>query len=317
MKDLSNSLAYEASDVAQFRLHAINHYQKHGLTSTLDAFNLKRSTFYDWYHIYKLENKRISALVPKGTAPQHVRRMTTDYRLVEFIKQMRLDHGNVGKNIIKPFLDAYALELGLSKIGLTTIGKIVKRRGFTFEQKVRIKRENRFKKLRTRKSPKVTTPGFIQMDSITVYINLERHLFMSVIDIYTKFAYVEKVKSLSATNAQKVFLNFLRVNPTQVHTVQTDNGSEFLSEFHLELEERNIKHVFIYPRMPRINGCIERFNRTIQEEFILRNDEIYYDEKGFNLKLTKYLQWYNNERPHGSLNYVSPLVFINSGSPKG
>jgi len=61
----------------------------------------------------------------------------------------------------------------------------------TFEQKVYPpKAQNKFKKLRVRKSPKVTMPGFIQMDSIIVYINYEKHLFMSVIDIYTKFAHV-------------------------------------------------------------------------------------------------------------------------------
>jgi len=34
------------------------------------------------------------------------------------------------------------------------------------------------------------------------------------------------------------------------------------------LKKRNIKHNFIYPRCPRINGFVERANRTLQEEFI-------------------------------------------------
>ncbi|PIP74456.1 MAG: hypothetical protein CO135_02755 [Candidatus Levybacteria bacterium CG_4_9_14_3_um_filter_35_16] len=82
------------------------------------------------------------------------------------------------------------------------------------------------------------------------------------------------------------------------------------------LEEQGIKHQFIYPRMPKINAFIERFNRTIQEEFILRNDEIYYDHKAFAKELTKYLYWYNYQRPHASLKYMSPMNFIQSKSPK-
>ena len=102
----------------------------------------------------------------------------------------------------------------------------------------------------------------------------------------------------------------------RINIIQTDNGSEFLGEFHKEMKRQNITHQFIYPRMCKINGFIERFNRTVQEEFILRNDEIYYDIPSFKDKLTKYLSWYNYRRPHSSLRYVSPVTFINSWSPK-
>lgn len=317
MKMLQDSLSLEVSDVAQFRLHVINHYYKYGLRPTLEAFKLKKTTMHEWKRTYEKSGKRVSSLIPHHTRPLHVRKMETDWRLVAFIKEMRREHGNIGKSMLKPFVDAYAKKLGISSIGLTTVGKIIKRREFTFEKKVYAKKQaNKFKKLRTKKSPKVTSPGFIQMDSIVVYINHEKHLFMSVIDIYTKYALVVYVKTLSSAQAREVFKQFQKNNPTSVHTVQTDNGSEFLKSFHEYLEEQQIKHQFIYPRMPKINSYIERFNRTIQEEFILRNDEIYYDQKAFAQKLTKYLYWYNYQRPHASLKYMSPMSFILAYRPK-
>lgn len=316
MKTLQTTLVCESSDVAEFRLHTIRHYYQFGPKSTLNAFRVKRSTFYEWKRAYERSRKNTGSLVPCSTTPHHVRRMQTDWRLVEFIKQMRKDYGNVGNHIIKPFLDAYAQKIGISSIGLTTIGKLIKRRRFTFEEKVYIPRKFKFKKLRTRRSPKVNTSGFIQMDSIIVYINQERHLFMSIMDIYTKFALVEYVYSLSAVTAKEVFNRFQKVNPTPITIVQTDNGSEFLGVFHTNLEAAGIRHQFIYPRMVRVNSIIERFNRTVQEEFILRNDEIYYDIPSFKEKLTKYLTWYNYQRPHSTLHYVSPMTFINSWSPK-
>jgi len=243
--------------------------------------------------------------------------MQTDLRIVDFIKQMRIEHGNIGKAMLKQFIDAYTKELGINTIGQTTIQKIIKRRRFTFEKKVYPqKQQNKFKKLRTRKSPKVTTPGFIQMDSVVVCINYEKYLFMCVIDIFTKFAHVVCVKDLFSATAKRVFMEFEELNPTKIYTVQTDNGSEFLKSFHQYLEDNHIKHQFIYPRSPRINAFIERFNRTIQEEFILRSDEIYYDLPAFNRKLTKYLFWYNYQRPHRSLNYMSPMSFIETKIPK-
>lgn len=317
MKALEDAMAMEISDIAKFRMHVITHYYHYGLRSTLDAFNLKKTTFHTWKRNYEKNHRRVIALVPKKTTPKTVRRMETDYRIVDFIKQMRCEHGNIGKSMLKPFVAAYAKELGIASIGETTIQKIITRRHFTFEKRVYPQKQaNKFKKLRTRKSPKVIRPGFVQMDSIVVYINYEKHLFMSVIDIFTKFAHVVYVDNLKAQTAKKVLQEFQELNPTKIYMVQTDNGSEFLESFHEYLEAQNMRHLFIYPRSPKINAYIERFNRTIQEEFILRNDEIYYDTKAMSRKLTKYLFWYNYQRPHRSLNYMSPMTFIKMHRPK-
>lgn len=317
MKALQDAMAVEISDVAAFRIHVITHYYKYGLRATLDAFNLKQSTLYDWKWAYERNNRRVIALVPKKTTPKRVRKMETDWRLVEFIKEMRIEHGNIGKSMLKPFVDAYAKELGIRSIGETTIQKIITRKNFTFEKKIYAQKQaNKFKKLRVRKSPKVQRAGFVQMDSIVVYINYERHLFMSVIDVFTKFAHVVYVPNLKAQTAKRVFQEFEELCPTKIYVVQTDNGSEFLEVFHEYLEQKQIKHQFIYPKSPKINAYIERFNRTIQEEFILRNDEIYYDIPAMQRKLTKYLFWYNYQRPHRSLKYVSPMTFIETKVPK-
>lgn len=315
MKTIDDAFAEEISDVAQFRKHVLTHYYKYGVHPTIEAFKIKRSTLYLWKRTYETHYKKTLSLVPRSTRPKRFRTMNTDWRLVDFIKQMRQSHGNIGKNMIKPFLDAYAKELGIPTLGLTTIGKIIKKKHFTFESKKEIRRQFKFKKLRSRKSPKVKSPGFIEMDSIVVYINKEKHLFMSVIDIYTKYALVCYVSNLRSKTAVTVFREFQRKNPTVINTVQTDNGSEFLKVFHDYLEEQLIKHQFIYPKRPKINSFIERFNRTIQEEFILRNDEIYYDLDAFSIKLAEYLYWYNYQRPHSSLKYMSPMTFIQSKSP--
>lgn len=316
MKTLDSCLAFEHSDVARFRLHVLKYYYKYGLGPTKDAFGVKSSTLYDWKQEFEKTKGKLISLVPKSTKPKTTRRMTTDWRLVEFIKEMRQEYGNIGKDKIKPFLDEYAASLSIPTIGLTTIGKIIKRRHFTFETRVKTKRKPRYSKLRTRKSPKVRKPGYIQMDSITVYINGDKFLFMSVIDILTKLALVKRVDSLSSASAREVFGEFESQLPYGIRKVQTDNGSEFLAKFHKYLEGKKIPHIFIYPKSPKVNGVVERFNRTIQEEFINRSDEIYYDLDAFEVKLTNYLNWYNHKRPHHSLKYLSPVDYITSLIPK-
>jgi transposase InsO family protein len=316
MKTIDSCLKFETSDVAKFRLHVLEYYYKWGLQPTVDAFGVKTSTLYGWKREFEKAKGKLISLVPKSTQPKTTRRMTTDWRLVEFIKQMRQEHGNLGKAKIKPFLDEYARELGIPTIGLTTIGKLIKRRHLTFESRIKQKRKTRYHKLRTRKSPKVRKPGYVQMDSITVFINGEKFLFMSVIDILTKLALVKRVDCLSSAHAKAVFQEFENQLPYLIKKVQTDNGSEFLAKFHEYLEEQKIPHIFIYPKSPKINGVVERFNRTIQEEFINRSDEIYYDLDAFEVKLTTYLNWYNHKRPHHSLKYLSPADYVTNLIPK-
>jgi transposase InsO family protein len=216
----------------------------------------------------------------------------------------------MGSHLLKPFVDTFATDLGIPSISVKTIEKVIKRFKFTFETRGKVRKNLTIKRARNRYAPKVHAPGFVQMDSILVLINQCRYHFMSVIDIYTKFALVSLTDHQRAVNAKAVFQQFQSQYSVLIHTVQTDNGSEFLEVFHEYLEEQKIKHVFIYPHSPRINGVVERFNRTVQEEFIDRSDELYFDLPNFEVKLQKYLSWYNNTRPHSALHYQAPLQFI-------
>lgn len=316
MKTLENSLRFDKSDPAKFKLHCLEHYYSFGWKSTVLAFRIGKSTLYDWKKTYERSDKALISLIPKKTRPKHFRSMQIDYRLVEFIKNFREQYGNIDRRKIKIFLDQYAVELGIKPISERVIGKIIKRRHLFFEQLIRPKRKNKFARGRTNKSPKVNNPGYVEIDSVVVYINDIRHNFICCIDIFTKFAHVKKVNTLSGLQAKLTLKEFQQKYDLKIHTVQTDNGSEFLGAFHQYLDQKQIKHVFIYPRSPRINGVIERFNRTIQEEFINRNDEIYFDLEAFQVKLTTYLNWYNTKRPHMALNYLSPHQFIQTIFPK-
>ena len=129
MKMISNSLGFDLSDPARFRHKVLLHYYQYGWRSATDAFGVGRTSLYRWKSKYEKSFKRLNSLVPCSTKPKGLRRMATDWRLVEFIKQMRLTYGNLGKEKIKIFLDQYAEEIGISSsLGCTTIGKIIKRK---------------------------------------------------------------------------------------------------------------------------------------------------------------------------------------------
>ena len=310
MKLAENCFPFEKSDAIGFRHHVLMHYYRYGFHATTDAFKIGKSTLYRWKKEYEVSGKKLRALIPKSTTPKTTRRMTTDYRLVEFIRQIRCQYGDIGKDKIKPFLDGYAITLGISSIGKTTIGKIIKRRNLYFDTRIKAKRKRRKRDFRTKSCPKVSKPGYLQMDGIIVYADQRKHCFISIIDIFTKYARVTQVPTLSSKQSLLCYQKFTKQYTYPIHSIQTDNGSEFLGSFDQHLEQMAVKHIFSYPRSPRVNGYIERFNRTVQEECIYRMEELYWEPGSIQRKLDEYLNWYNFKRPHAALNYQAPVTFL-------
>lgn len=311
MKLISNSLRFDLSDPAKFRHKVLLHYYQFGWRSTIDAYQISKSSLFLWKKKYEKSFKRLNSLVPRSTRPKRLRKMNTDWRLVEFIRQLRSTYGNLGKEKIKFFLDEYAKSLKVSSLGCTTIGKIIKRKGLT--EKVR-KRRQVMKKtgLRVKYAPREVIQGYLELDSITLWVSGERYYFLTIIDIVSKYALCKLINALTASNTLNTFQEFQKNYPHLLRQVQTDNGHEFLGAFDRYLIDQNIPHAFTYPRSPKINGVVERFNRTIQEEFLNRSDEILTrDVERLEGKLVKYLYWYNYQRPHRSLKLKTPHDFLN------
>jgi len=108
----------------------------------------------------------------------------------------------------------------------------------------------------------------------------------------------------------KFYNMFKEVFLYKIEKWQNDNGHENLGEFQKILEEEKIKQMFSYPRCPKINAYIERFNRTLREEFIDVNGVLIKEDEEFKSLLIEWLVYYNSKRPHFSLNLKSPLQFM-------
>ena len=96
--------------------------------------------------------------------------------------------------------------------------------------------------------------------------------------------------------------------------IHTDNGSEFAGLFNEALEQLEIPHWFSRVRTPKDNAVCERFNGTLQYEW-LYDGNFTPNTDDFNRELTKWLVEYNFFRPHQSLNYLSPMKYLQSTKP--
>jgi len=76
------------------------------------------------------------------------------------------------------------------------------------------------------------------------------------------------------------------------------------------LRERGIRHKLIPIATPKQNGKVERSHRTDDEEF--------YNQRGFRKstkrtrELSRFLDFYNNRRPHSALGWMTPLEKLRS-----
>jgi transposase InsO family protein len=173
----------------------------------------------------------------------------------------------------------------------------------TFREKTLIKR----KKLRSSKHE----GGLVKADSIVRFTDGIKRYVVTAIDKETKFAFAYAYKNHSSNAATDFMKKFKEVAPVSLTHVQTDNGSEFAKHFDVFLNQEGIVHFHTYPRCPKMNSEIERFNRTLSDAFIKRHRLLLaYDIDRFNELLIEWLLWYNTRRPHWTLGLISPLQYI-------
>ena len=75
---------------------------------------------------------------------------------------------------------------------------------------------------------------------------------------------------LPAANNQECairFMDYVIEFPFRSHTLRIDRGHEFQARFHWHFEDRGIRHVYVKPRTPELNGKVERSHRTDKEQF--------------------------------------------------
>jgi len=87
--------------------------------------------------------------------------------------------------------------------------------------------------------------------------------------------------------------------PFPIHTVRTDNGSEFKKHFTTTCQELGINIIRNPVHHPTSNGKVERLHRTIEEECFWRVQAKPDDLDYARYWLSRYLGWYNTKRRHG------------------
>ena len=128
-------------------------------------------------------------------------------------------------------------------------------------------------------------------------------------DVVSRRDVVEVHTRATATVAVQFLDTLLRRMPSPVRAIQVDGGSEFQATFEQACQQRGIRLFVLPPHSPKLNGHVERAQRTHTEEFY----ELYdgdWEMPAHNAALTKWERVYNTVRPHQSLGCLTPRQFL-------
>lgn len=126
----------------------------------------------------------------------------------------------------------------------------------------------------------------------------------TLLDVHSRWAYAEAALKIGAAPSAKFVTRAQKQASFVFKTLQTDHGSEFSKWFTKKLTEKTITHRHSRVRTPNDNAHLERFNRTIQEECILRLPR---KLAVWERELPDYLHYYNHERPHMGIDWLTPV----------
>lgn len=303
------------SSKAQLKIEWIIFYHtlgKRNAKRTAAHFGICRKTFHKW--LRRFNEKNLLTLEEESKAPHKTRQRDISSLQRIRIRRLRKEHMRWGKMKIRR---RYFKEYG-EYVSSWKIQKVIEEENLYFDKVAHNKQLRRRKQAQIQQKRRIT--DFVKENKLNHLWHVDTVVFtltqggyrylLTAIDEVSKLAYAR----LYTTHSSKQATDFLKrldyLTQGNMVNLHHDNGSEFMKDFIKACHELSLPQWYSRVRTPTDNPVLERFNRTIQEEFVEMIDIGLEDVKEFNLRLTDWLIEYNNIRPHEALDYLTPLEYI-------
>ena len=282
-----------ANDPREIRrkLRILEHAEASGdVSKTCRYFGVGRASFYRWRHALRLQGE--AGLAGKRSVP-HNHPNKTPTEVAEKVLHLRRKY-HLGPQRIVWYLERYH-GLRISDAG---VYRILKRNGLN-----RLPRGTRVRKIHTMRYNKQVPGHHIQMDvKFLSFIGNNgekvRRFQFTAIDDATRVRALKIYDRHTQANAIDFVDYVIGKFPFRIKEIRTDNGHEFQARFHWHVEDKGIRHAYIKPSSPQLNGKVERSHRSDSQEFYQLLT--YKGDVDLEAKLAEWERFYNLARPHGA-----------------
>jgi putative transposase len=318
--------AKNLSKAAKQRLRWMDYYQSHGRNARLTCrhFGISPDVFYRWKRRYNRGDLRTLEDNLKTRRPKQTRLPKTDPLLVAQVKALREQYPRWGKKKLYTMVGREGFVTSES-----TVGRILNRlraRGVLQEPAIVTARLAGRKRRTLSKRPYAkrrdwgykpqATGDLVQVDTLHVHDHFghKRYQFTAsdYVSKYTARTVSDRVNSTSSSRILDALIERLPVKPV---AIQVDGGSEFMAIFEKACEKYGIRLYVLPPHSPKLNGVVERMNRTSREEIydLALHATTTIPEHNQLLKDQDYI--YNYIRPHEALGMKTPREYHESTKP--
>lgn len=276
-----------------------------------------RSSLYRWR---RLKAKGPSGLEEGSRAPRRRRQPTWSAGLADAVRELRERYPRWGKDKLAVLLRREGWIVSVSMVG--RILNHLRRRGLIKEPargyvSARKHRPKRPYAIRKPKEYQARTAGdIVQVDTLDLRplpgVILKQ---FTARDVVSRWDVIEVFSSATAANAT-AFLKTMQARfPFPIRAIQVDGGSEFMAQFEEACRAQAVHLFQLPPRSPKLNGHVERAQRTHTEEFWECYDGDF-DLPVVRPALRAWEALYNTYRPHHSLAGLTPAEYLAQCHPE-
>ncbi len=306
---------FELSGAARRRLKWMDYYRQCGGNARLVCrhFDISPQTFYRWLGRYSPRD--LSTLEERSRRPRHLRQPSWGAGLEQAVLKLRRQYPCWGKDKLAVLLRKEGRRVSVSMAG-RILGRL-KRRGLLVEpvrNSVSARKPSRPRPYAVRK-PKdylARAPGdLVEVDTLDVR-PLPGVVFkhFTARDVISRWDVLEVHRQATAHSAAAFLDTLCARMPFPIRALQVDGGSEFHAAFEAECQRRALRLFVLPPRSPKLNGAVERAQRTHTEEFYELRPFADWTVDAVNRQARAWERVYNTVRPHQALGYLTPLEFL-------
>lgn len=300
---------------AQLKLEWIISYHtlfNSNASKTANHFGISRKTFHKW--LGRFNEKNLKTLEDKSKTPHTKRGWMVTLKEEERIISLRKENMEFGKKKLKTICQRDYGE----NISTWKIERVIRKHQlypdkikyqYQVEKKAKGKPKVRIHEVKEM-IKEIKEFGFLwHIDTIIIWWYGYRRVIFTAIEDVTKIAFARVYPTNSSIFAEDFLKRLMYLVEGRVDIMHQDNGSEFQGDFERACSKLNILQIYSRPHTPKDNPALERFNSTIQGEWLALSKVGLDNILDANLDLTIWLVKYNSYRPHDSLANLTPLEY--------